>query len=140
MIINWKLLKNVSPWKLLILDRYTINRPISQSGRVFVSGPRDLGSISGRVIPKTQKMVLDISLLNTQHYKVPSKGKVEQSKERSSALPTPRYSSYWKGSLRAALDYGRQLYFCLYLKPYNYVQTNDYYLMRIVTWKHITPC
>ena len=35
----------------------------------------------------TQKMVLDASLLNTQHYKVCFKGKVEQSRERSSALP-----------------------------------------------------
>ena len=55
--------------------------------RVFASGPRDLGSIPGRVIPKTQKMVLDATLLNTQHYKVRIKGKEEQSRERSSALP-----------------------------------------------------
>ena len=48
--------------------------------RVFANGPGDRGSIPGRVIPKTQKMVLDAALLNTQ-------GKVEQSKERSSALP-----------------------------------------------------
>ena len=54
--------------------------------RVFAIGPGDLGSIPGRVIPKTQKMVLDASLLNTQHYKVRMKGKVEQSRERSSAL------------------------------------------------------
>ena len=33
------------------------------------------------------KMVLDASLLNTQRYKVRIKGKVEQSRERSSALP-----------------------------------------------------
>ena len=32
-------------------------------------------------------MVLDTSLLNTQHYKVGIKGKVEQSREWSSALP-----------------------------------------------------
>ena len=38
-------------------------------------------------IPKTQKMVLDAALLNTQHYKVRIKGKVEQCKEWSSALP-----------------------------------------------------
>ena len=56
-------------------------------GRVFASGPGDLGSIQGRVIPKTLKMVLDTSLLNTQQYKVCIKGKVEQSRERSSALP-----------------------------------------------------
>ena len=55
--------------------------------RVFANRPGDLGSIPGRVIPKTQKMVLDASLLNTQQYKVRIKGKVEQSKERSSALP-----------------------------------------------------
>ena len=44
-------------------------------------------SITGCVIPKTLKMVLDSSLLNTQQYKVPIKGKVEQSRERSCALP-----------------------------------------------------
>ena len=37
-------------------------------------------------IPKTQKMVLDVALLNTQHYKVRTKGQVEQSREWSSAL------------------------------------------------------
>ena len=65
-------------------------------GRVFANGPGDLGSIPGRVLPKTLKMVLDTSLLNTQQYKVHIKGKVEQSRERSSALPY-------------ALNYSRQL-------------------------------
>ncbi len=32
--------------------------------------------IPGRVIPKTQKMLLDAALLNTQHYKVKIKSKV----------------------------------------------------------------
>ena len=32
-------------------------------------------------------MVFDASLLNTQQYKVRIKGKVEKSRERSSALP-----------------------------------------------------
>ena len=54
---------------------------------VFANGPCELGSILGRVIPKTQKIVLDPSLHNTQHHKVRIKGKVEQSRERSSALP-----------------------------------------------------
>ena len=49
--------------------------------RVFANGPGDQSSIPGRVIPKTQKMVLDASLLNTQHYKVRIKSKVEQSRE-----------------------------------------------------------
>ena len=56
-------------------------------GRVFANGPGDMGSIPGRVIPETSKIVLDISLLNTQQYKVRIKGKVEQSRERSSTLP-----------------------------------------------------
>ena len=63
------------------------NRLIGPVGRVFTNGPGDLSSIPGDIIPKTQKMVLDASLLNTQQYKVHIKGKVEQSRERSSALP-----------------------------------------------------
>ena len=82
--------------------------------RVFANGPGDLSSILGRAIPKTQKMVLDAALLNTQHYKERIKGKVEQSRERGSAPLTSRCSSYRKGSLRVTLDYGRQLYL-LYL-------------------------
>ena len=38
--------------------------------RAFTNGPGDRGSIPGRVIPMTQKMLLDATLLNTQHYKV----------------------------------------------------------------------
>ena len=55
--------------------------------RVFANGPGDLGSIPVCVIPKTTKMVLDTSLLNTQQYNVSIKVKVEKSKERSRALP-----------------------------------------------------
>ncbi len=54
---------------------------------MFPNGLGDLGSIPGCVIPKTLKMVLDTSLLNTQQYKVCMKSKVEQSREWSSALP-----------------------------------------------------
>ena len=49
---------------------------IDMMARVFANGPGDLGSI-----------VLDASLLNTQQYKVGIKGKVEQSRERSSTVP-----------------------------------------------------
>ena len=55
--------------------------------RVFTNGPGDRGSIPGRVIRKAQKLVLDATLLNTQHYKAQIKGKVEQSRERSCTLP-----------------------------------------------------
>ena len=54
---------------------------------LVANGSVDRGSIPGRVIPKTQKMVLDAALLYTQHYKVRIKGKVEQSREKSNALP-----------------------------------------------------
>ena len=54
---------------------------------VFANGPGDRDSIPGRVIPKTFKIVLDTSLLNTQQYKVCIESKVEQSMERSSTLP-----------------------------------------------------
>ena len=56
---------------------------------VFTSGSEDLGSIPGRVIPKTKKkMVLDAALLSTQHYKMKIKGKVEQSWKWSRTLPS----------------------------------------------------
>ena len=68
--------------------------------KVFANGPEDRGSIQGRVIPKTQKMVLDAALLKTQIYKVRIKGEVEQSREWSSAL----LYIYWKGGLQVTLD------------------------------------
>ena len=55
--------------------------------KVFASGSGNWGSIPGWVVPKTQKMVLDAALLNTQHYKVRIKDKVEQSREQNSAFP-----------------------------------------------------
>ena len=80
----------------------------------------------GRVIPKTQKMVLDASLLNTQHYKVRIKGKVEQSREGVAPSPTPWCSSYQKGSLRVILDYGRQLY--------SYLHLNSVLMLKWIVW------
>ena len=73
--------------KYLILMRYCINRVIGLMSRVFASSLGDQGSIPGQIIPKTLKMVLDATLLNTQHYEVRIKGKVEQSRERNSDLP-----------------------------------------------------
>ena len=56
--------------------------------RVFANGPGDRGSVPGGFISRTQKMVLDTALLNTQDYKVGMKSKAEQSRERSSTLPS----------------------------------------------------
>ena len=55
--------------------------------RVFTNGLENWGSISGRVILKTQKMVLNATLLNTQHNKLRIKGEVEQFREKSNTLP-----------------------------------------------------
>ena len=55
--------------------------------KAFANSPGDRGSIPGRVIPKTKKMVLDAALLNTQYYKIRIKDKVEQSREWSSTTP-----------------------------------------------------
>ena len=71
--------------------------------RVFTNGIEDLGSIPGQVIPKTQKMVVDDSLVNTQH-KVEIKRKVEQSKKGVVPSHTPWCSSDRKGILRVTLD------------------------------------
>ena len=58
---------------------YTLSTINKYTTRVewFANDPRDLGSIPGHVIPKTLKIVLDATLLNTQPYKDGIKGKVE---------------------------------------------------------------
>ena len=77
---------------------------------MFSNCPEDLGSIPGRVIPKTQKMVLDATLLNIQHYKEGTRVKWNNPGNGVASFPTPWCSSYRKGSLRVNLDYGRQIY------------------------------
>ena len=69
--------------QILITGR---NQSISLASWEFANDPRDRCSISGRIIPKTPKMGLDASLVNTQHYKVPIKGKVGQYREISSSF------------------------------------------------------
>ena len=67
--------------------RIVVTQPgIGIMDRVLANGPGDMSAIPGRAKPKTQKMVLDASLLNTQYYKVRIKDKVEQYREKSSTL------------------------------------------------------
>ena len=65
-------------------------------------------SANGPVIQRLKKMVLDAALLNTQHYKVRTKGKVEQSREWSSTLPYTSVLQLLKrepsGHLRVTFD------------------------------------
>ena len=103
---KWNQQPEFKPWMRLFAFHIVLiplAPDIGLAVRMFANGSGDLGSIPGRVIPKTQ-MVLDASSLNTQHYKVWIKGKVEQSRERSSAPHTPWCSSYWKGRLWVILD------------------------------------
>ena len=65
--------------------------------------PGDLGSIPGRVIPKTQKMVLDTSLISIIRYV--SRVKWSNPGKGVAPSPTPRCSSYWKGSFLVPLDW-----------------------------------
>ena len=65
----------------VLLNTKNLKRAIGLMSRVFANGLGDQDSKRGRVIPMTQKMVLDAGLLNTQHYKISIKDKVEQSRE-----------------------------------------------------------
>ena len=94
--------------------------------RVFANGPGDLGLIPGRVIPQTLKMVLYTSLLNTWQYKVHIEGKVEQSRERSSALPLHlgvvaiEKGAFWSPSTMIA-NFTYYIYIYIYIYIYHQV-------------------
>ena len=63
----------------------SISQATDLMSRMFTSGPGDQVSILGWVIRKTQKVVLDSTLISTQYYKVKIKGEMKQSWERSSS-------------------------------------------------------
>ena len=86
-------------------------RLIALEGRVFANGPRDLGSIPGRVIPKTLKSYSIPPCLTLSNIRNVKRVKWSNPGKGVAPYPTPRYSCHWKGSPLVALDYGRQLYF-----------------------------
>ena len=73
--------------------------------REFANGLGNQGSIPGQVMPKTQKM-----LLNIQNNKVWIKSKCINPEKGVVPFPRPWCSSYWKGSLRVDLNYGLPTY------------------------------
>ncbi len=77
---------------------------------VFANGPGDLGSIPGRVIPKTQKWYLMPPCLTLSNIRYVSRVKWSNPGKGVAPSPTPWCISYWEGSLLVVLDYGRQLY------------------------------
>ena len=85
---NWSFQKNLFT-SFVILQKLIFFFVILHKfwiGLVYDNGPGGRSPNPSRVIPQTPKKVLDAALLNTQHYKVRIKGKVEQSRERSIAL------------------------------------------------------
>ena len=65
------------PYEPILVNR-TNYQAISLMSKVFAYGPGDPSSIPGRVIPKSQKMVLDSALLNTQKYNLRINRRVEK--------------------------------------------------------------
>ena len=121
---------------ILLMQRGWV--PIGLIGRVFITSWGDWGSVLGWVIPKTQNMVLDTSLLNTQHYKVRIKSKLEQSRERRSALP---YTLVWellKRDLWVALVQSPTLYIYIYIytHTHTYTQINTHLHMCVNKFTH----
>ena len=85
--------------------------------RVFAIGLVDRCSNPGRVIPKTQKMVLDAALLNTQHCKVwinPGNG------------VTPFLHLGVVAIEKEPFDYGRQLYKLTCANSHTHIQRDIY--------------
>ena len=75
---------------------------------MFANNLGHRGSILGRVIPITQKIVLDASLSKTQYYKIQIKSKCFSRRTRV-AHPL-QCSSNWKRRLWVAVDYGHLTY------------------------------
>ena len=80
--------------------------------RVFANSPGDRGSISYRVMPKTQKWYLIPPCLTRSIRRYGIRIKWRNTGKGVAPSPTPWCSSYRKGSLRVALDYGRRLTYC----------------------------
>ena len=75
---------------------------IGLMSRVFANGLGDRGSVPGWVIPKTQKMVLDIALLSIIRWE--SRVKWSNPGNGIAPSPTPRCRRYLKGSLQVTFN------------------------------------
>ena len=89
--------------------------------RVITNGLGDLGSIPGRIIPKTQKWYLMSPCLTLCIIRHGSR--VKWSNPGKAVSPSPRLwcSRYRKGRLGVALDNGCQLYLLYSIYPCTYV-------------------
>ena len=82
---------------------------------------------------RLKKMVLDTALLNTQHYKVRIKGKVEQSRERSSALPYTLVEKGTFGSSSTTVVNFTTYYIYIYIYIYKFMWVFIYIYIYIIT-------
>ena len=82
-------------------------------GRVFANSPRDLGLNPG-LSCHTKDFKNGTPCLTLSQLRYISRVKWSNPGKGVVPSPTPRCSSYWKGSLMVALDYGRHLYFTYY--------------------------
>ena len=143
----WKIRHYIyqTPHHWIYIYIYIYHWSIGIKVKVFANGQGDWGSIPGRVIPKTQKMLLDVSLLNTQYYKIRVKGKWNN--PRKGVTPSLRCSSYWKGNFRVApTTFGQLIYTYIYIYILKgiglqwfgiYVFVFFYILLRYTHFRHV---
>ena len=88
----------MDPDRKILLFMGLNNEAVGLISRTFANGRGDSGSNLGRLIPRTKKIVLDATLLNSQHYK----GRTNWSNP-GAPYPTPPFRSYRRRRLRVAL-------------------------------------
>ena len=89
---------------------YAFDRLIGLVDRIFAIGPGDLGSISMSSHTEDFKKWYLIPLcLTLSNIRLVSKVKRSNQGKEVAPSPTPRWSSYCKGSLLVTLDYGCQI-------------------------------
>ena len=95
---------------LLGIQPHCMNRSIDIMVRVFTHGLENLVSILGRVIPTTQKLYLMLPCLTLSITSYRSM--IKRAILGKELIPTLRlwFPSYWKWSLRFALNYGWPTY------------------------------
>ena len=106
---------------------------IGMMARVFANSLGDLGSIPGRVIPKSQKIVLDTSFLTLSIIRYGSRVKWSNPGKGVVPSPTPWCCSYWKGSFWVTFNYG-----LLYIYIYIYIYENGAYMEFTIFFVSVT--
>ena len=115
-------------------------RLIGLVSRMFASGPGDLGSIPGCVIPTALKWYLIPPSLTLSNIRYVSRVKWSNPGKRVAPSPTSRCSSNWKGILLVALDYSRRLLICIYLWVWRgcvHVRERERVIERKREWIHM---